>query len=210
MVKRKGNLISSLCNISNILLADSNARKAKKRSKRFIEKHDQNIIDEDMAIAVSFYNLSYKTSPYVTYKIYEPKERLIYRLPYYPDRIAHHAIMNIVKDYWTKQFISNTYSCIEGRGIHKCLTDLKRDLRKTRVGNRTQYCLKLDITKFYPSIEATPEGKELLQRQLKIVKKLKGKIIQETNREMEMFRKFREFSKTHPEVTYEEFIKASM
>lgn len=178
MVKRKGNLISSLCNISNILIADSNARKAKKRSKRFIEKHDQNIIDEDMAIAVSFYNLSYKTSPYVTYKIYEPKERLIYRLPYYPDRIAHHAIMNIVKDYWTKQFISNTYSCIEGRGIHKCLTDLK--------------------------------GKELLQRQLKIVKKLKGKIIQETNREMEMFRKFREFSKTHPEVTYEEFIKASM
>lgn len=59
-------------------------------------------------------------------------------------------------------------------------------------------------------IEATPEGKELLQRQLKIVKKLKGKIIQETNKEMEMFRKFREFSKTHPEVTYEEFIKASM
>ena len=59
-------------------------------------------------------------------------------------------------------------------------------------------------------IEATPEGKELLQRQLKIVKKLKGKVIQETNREMEMFRKFREFSKTHPEVTYEEFIKASM
>lgn len=59
-------------------------------------------------------------------------------------------------------------------------------------------------------IESTPEGKELLQRQLKIVKKLKEKIIQETNREMEMFRKFREFSKTHPEVTYEEFIKASM
>lgn len=58
MVKRKGNLISSLCNISNILIADSNARKAKKRSKRFIEKHDQNIIDEDMAIAVSFYNLT--------------------------------------------------------------------------------------------------------------------------------------------------------
>ena len=59
-------------------------------------------------------------------------------------------------------------------------------------------------------IESTPEGKELLQSQLKIVRRLKGKIIQETNREMEMFRKFREFSKTHPEVTYEEFIKASM
>ena len=59
-------------------------------------------------------------------------------------------------------------------------------------------------------IDSTPEGKELLQNQLKIVKKLKGKIIQETNREMEMFRKFREFSKQHPEVTYEEFIKSNM
>jgi hypothetical protein len=58
-------------------------------------------------------------------------------------------------------------------------------------------------------IESTPEGRELLQSQLKIVKRLKGKIIQETNKEMEMFRKFREFSKTHPEVTYDEFIKAN-
>lgn len=59
-------------------------------------------------------------------------------------------------------------------------------------------------------IESIQEGKDLLQSQLKIVKKLKGKIIQETNREMEMFRKFREFSKQHPEVTYDEFIKANI
>lgn len=59
-------------------------------------------------------------------------------------------------------------------------------------------------------IENTPEGKELLSHQLKVVKRLKNKIIDETNREMEMFRKFREFSKQHPEVTYEEFIKANM
>lgn len=59
-------------------------------------------------------------------------------------------------------------------------------------------------------IENTPEGKELLSHQLKIVKRLKNKIIDETNREMEMFKKFREFSKQHPEVTYEEFIKANM
>ena len=59
-------------------------------------------------------------------------------------------------------------------------------------------------------IESTQEGKDLLQSQLKIVKKLKGKIIQETNMEMEMFRKFREFSKQHPEVTYDEFIKANI
>ena len=59
-------------------------------------------------------------------------------------------------------------------------------------------------------IESTERGKELLSRQLRIVKKLKNKIISETNREMELFNRFREYSKQHPEATYEEFIKASL
>lgn len=58
-------------------------------------------------------------------------------------------------------------------------------------------------------IESTPEGKELLQNQLKNVKRLKSKIINETNREMELFKKFKEFSKANPGITYEEFIKAN-
>ena len=59
-------------------------------------------------------------------------------------------------------------------------------------------------------IESTQEGKELLSHQLKTVKRLKSKIIDETNREMEMFRRFREYSKQHPGVTYDEFIKANV
>lgn len=59
-------------------------------------------------------------------------------------------------------------------------------------------------------IESTPEGKEPLSHQLKTVKGLKSKIIDETDREMEMFRRFREYSKQHPGVTYDEFIKANM
>lgn len=59
-------------------------------------------------------------------------------------------------------------------------------------------------------IESTVDGKDLLSRQLKIVKRLKSDIINETNREMEMFKKFKEFSKVNPGITYEEFIKASI
>lgn len=59
-------------------------------------------------------------------------------------------------------------------------------------------------------IESTPEGKELLQSQLKLTKQLKGQIIEDTNREMQAFKKFKEFSKSNPGVTYEEFIKANM
>lgn len=59
-------------------------------------------------------------------------------------------------------------------------------------------------------IESTSEGKELLQSQLKLTKILKSQIIEDTNKEMQAFKKFKEFSKTNPGVTYEEFIKANM
>jgi DNA-binding PadR family transcriptional regulator len=56
-------------------------------------------------------------------------------------------------------------------------------------------------------IENTDKGKELLDKQLKIIKRLKTKIINDTNIEMEMFKKFKEYSKDNPGATYEEFIK---
>lgn len=59
-------------------------------------------------------------------------------------------------------------------------------------------------------IENTERGKELLSKQLKIVKKLKAKIIDDTNKEMELFKKFKEYSKEHPNTSYEEFIKESI
>lgn len=59
-------------------------------------------------------------------------------------------------------------------------------------------------------IESSPKGREILETQLKIVKKLKSKIISETNREMDIFNRFKEYSKTHPDTTYEEFIKEVM
>lgn len=58
--------------------------------------------------------------------------------------------MNIMESIWTNIFIKHTYSCIKGRGIHSVATDLKKAL--TKYPNKTVYCLKMDITKFYPSI----------------------------------------------------------
>jgi hypothetical protein len=55
-------------------------------------------------------------------------------------------------------------------------------------------------------IEASNKGKELLERQLAILKRLKSDIIKETNTEIMIFRKFKEYSKLHPEVTYDEFL----
>lgn len=113
-MKRYSGLHDKLYTIENIEVADDNARKNKNK-KYGINKHDKNRQYENEDLVDKLFNLKYKTSKYSLYKIYEPKERIIYRLPYYPDRIAHHAIMNVVKYIWTKSFIHNTYSCIKVR-----------------------------------------------------------------------------------------------
>lgn len=59
-------------------------------------------------------------------------------------------------------------------------------------------------------IESTQEGKELLQRQLNTLRKLKVKIVEDTNREMELFKRFKEYSSKNPGVTYEEFLKSNV
>lgn len=95
-------------------------------------------------------NKEYKTSNYTTKTVHEPKERLIFKLPYYPDRIVHHAIMNILQPIWDRMFISDVYSAIPGRGIHAGILRLREFLRDEK---STKYCLKFDISKFYPSVD---------------------------------------------------------
>lgn len=164
-MKRKGGFYNALCNIDNIELADKNARKGKKSSKDFILKHDLNHDAENQELLNQFLTGTFRTSNYSIYELFERnKLRTIYRLPYYPDRIAQHAIMNVTKEYWTNLFIRETYSCIEGRGIHKCLKDLNNALR--RFPNQTTYCLKIDIKKFYPSI-THPSLKRILSSKIK-------------------------------------------
>lgn len=149
-MKKINNLYDQICSLDNLRLADKNARLGKTHSKGVLI-HDKNKEVNILKLHNSLINNIYKTSKYDIFKIYEPKEREIYRLPYYPDRIMHHAIMNILEPIWVSIFTKDTYSCIKNRGIHKLLYQLKNDLKMDF--NNTQYCLKIDIKKFYPSID---------------------------------------------------------
>ena len=52
---------------------------------------------------------------------------------------------------WKSIFIKQTYSSIKNRGIHACAKDVRFAL--DNFPKETKYCLKLDIHKFYPSID---------------------------------------------------------
>lgn len=163
MPKRISNIYHKIYDKQNVDIADRKARKCKRR-RYGVRKHDENREEENNQLCLLLKNGEYKTSEYTTYKIYEPKERIIFRLPYYPDRITHHAIMNIMEPIWVKIFTRDTYSCIKNRGIHALLQKLQSDLASDP--EVTKYCLKLDIKKFYPSINHKIL-KQIIRRKIK-------------------------------------------
>lgn len=148
-MKRIGNLYEKVISLENLRLADEKGTQGKLRSYG-VMVHDKRREANLIALHESLKNGTFRTSKYHVFTIYEPKERLIFRLPYFPDRILHHAIMNILEPIWVSVFNQSTYSCIKNRGIHKCAKDVKKALKQDPDG--TRYCLKIDVRKFYPSI----------------------------------------------------------
>ena len=148
-MKRINNLYPQIYSIENLMLADSIARKGKSNQPGII-MHDKNRDKNIQVLHEMLKNKTYKTSDYTTFTIFEPKERIIYRLPYFPDRITHHAVMNILERIFVSTFTADTYSCIKGKGIHAAAKAVKIALKDV---SATEYCLKLDIKKFYPNID---------------------------------------------------------
>ena len=149
-MRRIGNLYERIISVENLRLADEKARRGKTNTYG-VRAHDRNREANIQALHEALRDRTYRTSPYEVFTIHEPKERIIYRLPYYPDRIVHHAIMNVLEPIWVRTFTHNTYSCIKGRGIEGCARHVGRTIRK--YGGRPLYCLKMDIRKCYPSID---------------------------------------------------------
>jgi RNA-directed DNA polymerase len=161
-MKRLGNIYQEIASMKNLLEADAKAQKGKS-GQYGVMLHNQNHEGNLLILQDLFVSRKYKTSVYDVFKVHEPKERVVYRLPFFPDRIAHHAIMNVLEPIFVNSFTSDTYSCIKRRGIHLLLQNLKRDLKDVP---RTQYCLKIDIKKFYPSVDHDVM-KQLLRRKFK-------------------------------------------
>ncbi len=148
-MKRIGGLYERIFSLENLYLADARARRGKAKQPGVIE-HNLNRPVNLLVLHEQLRRREYKTSPYQTFTIREPKERLIFRLPYYPDRIVHHAILNVLEPIFRACFTADTFSCIKGRGIHGAQRKVQEALRDQP---GTIYCLKLDIKKFYPSID---------------------------------------------------------
>lgn len=150
-MKRFGYLYEKIYDMENLKLAHKKARRGKTHYK------EVQMVDADTEkYLTDIHNIlkdkTFKNSEYVIMekKTDNGKVRKIFKLPYYPDRIIHHAIMQIIEPLWLSTFIRDTYSAIPGRGIHDGIKRIKKALRDKE---NTKYCLKIDVKKFYPSVD---------------------------------------------------------
>lgn len=161
-MKRIKNIYHRIIAIDNLNEADEKAQKGKLKQYG-VQLHNKNKEANILKLHQLLKQKTYQTSSYDVFTVYEPKERIVYRLPYFPDRIVHHAIMNVLEPIFVANFTADTYSCIKGKGIHAAARSVKKALKDIP---GTQYCLKMDIKKFYPSIDHDVL-KTLLRRKFK-------------------------------------------
>jgi len=124
-MKRHGNLFQQITEPANIALAHHNAKKGKGHYSevKMVESNEERYLAE---IRHSLEEKTFRTAGYKTKIIFDGgKEREISKLPYFPDRIVHHAIMNILQPIWDKTFIYDCYSAVPGKGIHAGLKKIK-------------------------------------------------------------------------------------
>lgn len=150
-MKRFGNLYPQVYDIENLRRAHLKAKKGKGWYQE-VQLLNQDIDKYLRELQHMLKTKSYKTSEYTIFnRIEGRKERTIYKLPYFPDRVAQWALMLVIEPYLIRTFTTDTYSAIPDRGVHLCLRRMRRSLTLDPVG--TQYCLKLDIRKYYESID---------------------------------------------------------
>jgi RNA-directed DNA polymerase len=149
-MKRYGNLYEKVCSMDNLREAHKNARRGKTNYKE-VKMVDANEDYYLYNIHKMLINKEYKTSPYINFEVDDKgKIREISKLPYYPDRIVHWAIMLQTKDVFERTFIYDSYASIPEKGTHKLINKMNAAMQNKK---DTQYCLKIDIKKYFPNVD---------------------------------------------------------
>ncbi len=151
-MKRYGYLYEKICDIENIKLAIIKASK-KKTKRRDVRKILNNIDYYALEIQEILIKQSYKPSPYKVTKIYDGannKERIIHKPNFYPDQIIHWSLMLVLEPILTKGMYAHSCGSIPGKGSSWGNKYIEKWIRNDK--KNTKYCLKLDIRKFYDSI----------------------------------------------------------
>lgn len=148
-MKRHGNLWNQIIDLENIKTAHKMARRGKSYYTE-VKMVDADLDKYAKEIQCMLVNKFFTTSKYEIEQRFDGRKiRTIYKLPYFPDRIVQHALLNVIGPILTNSFIRDSFQSIIGRGT----SDAMHRVRKLISEKKPRYALKIDIEKYYPSID---------------------------------------------------------
>jgi hypothetical protein len=147
-MKRYGNLFDKAFSMENLYQAYLDARRGKRTHHgcfEFERRVGTNLAD----IYNSLHDGTYRPGPYSQFIIVDPKRRVIHA-PTFRDVVVQHAIYRVIYDVFDRSFISQSFACRIGYGTHKAAKYARKAMQQ-HTGD--EYILKLDIRKFFYSID---------------------------------------------------------
>lgn len=168
-MKSFNNLYERIYDFSNLHEAFLNA-KANKRFRNEVMQFSNNLEENLIQLHHELLHQQYKPSRYREFIVKEPKERLILALPF-RDRVIHQAIISIIEPIFESTFIRDSYACRKGKGTLAGINRARYFLNKETVSHSRVYCLKMDVTKYFYSINHSVL-KMLIRKKIRCAKTL--------------------------------------
>lgn len=152
-MKRQGELIEKIADIENLYLANYKAQRGK-IAKIEVYEYGKHLRLNLQTLQYQILTGCTEIGDYQYFTIYDPKKRLICAAPY-PQRVLHHALINICHANFERHQIFDSYASRPGKGTYAALD-------KARHYNyKYKWYLKLDFRKYFDNIDHL-----ILKRQL--------------------------------------------
>lgn len=144
-MKRANHLIEKIATIENLELAFWKAKKGK-NGFASVEQYRNNLTENLYTLTEQIKTGNIKTGNHRHFTIYDPKEREICAASF-PERILHHALMNVCHPVFERFQIYDSYASRLGKGVYAAI-DRARIFHKTHT-----WFLKLDVRKHFETID---------------------------------------------------------
>ena len=126
-MKRQRVALAEIAEYKNVSLALYKAAKQKRQHpevQAFFSHTEQNM----NKLCQDIYSAKLPYGKFRTFHIHDPKKRLIHAACF-EDRIFHHALMNCCGNTFEKAMVDNSYACRVGKGVHKAVQQVQKNLR---------------------------------------------------------------------------------
>ena len=144
-MKRVGGMYEPILELDNFLVAFHRAARGK-RYRAEVREFQDGLPNWLASIADRLSRGSFAFGRFHQFLIHDPKERII-TAPCFEERVVHHAIMNVCEPVLDRWLIDDTFACRIGRGREAAV------VRAMQFCRAQPWCLKLDVRKYFDSID---------------------------------------------------------